>query len=96
MRQSVYGMQGRYNLCMNRALLNCELLDSVSRNMATLKTDHYWKKLPQNSSTAVMLIWCLKQVKDFILKFSINGSFFSRKQKVFKFINFNTSLVSFR
>ena len=24
-----------------------------------------------------MLIWCLKQFKDFILKFSISGSFFS-------------------
>ena len=26
-----------------------------------------------------MLIWCLKQLKDFILQFSISGSFFSQK-----------------
>ena len=33
------------------------------------------KKLPQDRNTTVMLIWCLKQVKYFILKFLINGSF---------------------
>ena len=33
------------------------------------------KKLPQDSRTTVMLIWCLKQVKNFILEFLVNGSF---------------------
>ena len=27
-----------------------------------------------------MLIWCLKHVKDFILTFSVSGSFFSEKE----------------
>ena len=31
----------------------------------------------QDNTTTIMLIWCLKQLKDFILKFSISGSFFS-------------------
>ena len=35
----------------------------------TRNTDWNWKKLPQNSNTAVMLIWCLKQVKDLSLNF---------------------------
>ena len=39
------------------------------------KTDKYLKKFPQDSNTTVMLIWCLKQVKDLILKFLVNGSF---------------------
>ena len=40
----------------------------------------------------IMLIWSLKQVVDFILNFSINGSFFSEKE----FFNLNTMiLVSF-
>ena len=30
--------------------------------------------------TAIMLISCLKQVKDFILTFSISGSFFPEKE----------------
>ena len=39
-----------------------------------------------------MLIWWLKQGKDFILKFSISGSFFSEKW----FLNLHTmALVSF-
>ena len=33
------------------------------------------KKFPQGSSTTVMLIWRLKQVKYFIFKFPINESF---------------------
>ena len=33
------------------------------------------KKLSQDSNTIVMLIWFIKQVKDFILKFLTNGSF---------------------
>ena len=32
------------------------------------------KKIPQGSNPTVMLIWCLKQVKDFLLKFLRNGS----------------------
>ena len=42
----------------------------------TKKTDYYWKKLPQNSSTVIFLIWCLKEF-NFIPNFSINISFFS-------------------
>ena len=40
----------------------------------TQRTDYYWKKLPQDKKTAVD--WCLKQLKDFILKVSIGRSFF--------------------
>ena len=43
-----------------------------------------WKKPQQNKSTEVILIWCLKQVKDFIFKFSIKGS----SVEVHKIINF--------
>ena len=39
-----------------------------------------------------MLIWCLKQVKEFILEFSLSGSFFPEKE----FVNLCTIvLVSF-
>ena len=40
----------------------------------TQNTDSYLKKLPHESNTSVILIWCLKQVEDFILKFPINVS----------------------
>ena len=40
------------------------------------------KNRPQDNSTAVD--WCLNQLKDFILQFSINRSFFSQKV----FLNF--------
>ena len=43
----------------------------------------------QDNTTTIMLIWCLKQLKDFILKFSISGSFFS-------FFFINTCFFSFR
>ena len=46
----------------------------------TQKIGYYWKELPQNFIAIVMLVRCLKQVKDFILQFSINGSFFSVRQ----------------
>ena len=36
-----------------------------------------------------MLIWCLKQVTDFIFKFSINESFFG-VHKIIKFTIYNT------
>ena len=36
-----------------------------------------------------MLIWCLKQVKYFIIKFLINGSF-SEVHKIIKFAMYNT------
>ena len=36
-----------------------------------------------------MLIWCLKQVKDFILKFPRNGIFFE-VHKIIKFTMYNT------
>ena len=36
-----------------------------------------------------MLIWCLKQFKDFVLKFSITGSFFSEKE----FLNLYTMML---
>ena len=39
------------------------------------------KKLSQERITTVMLIWCLKQVKYFTLKFLRNGSFCWGKQK---------------
>ena len=35
----------------------------------------------QNSGKAVVLIWCLKKVKDVILEFTISESFFSEKQR---------------
>ena len=39
------------------------------------KTDYYWKKLPQKSGTTViMLISSLKEVKIFVIKFTINWS----------------------
>ena len=34
-----------------------------------------------------MLFWCLKQVKYFILDFSINGSFFSGRQNCYLYYN---------
>ena len=41
----------------------------------TQNFDYYFKNLPQDSNRTVMLIWCLKQVKDFTPKFPINGVF---------------------
>ena len=49
-----------------------------------------WKKIPQGNSTTVMLVWCLKQVKDFTFKFSKSGNFFSEKQ----FLNLYTILCA--
>ena len=46
----------------------------------------------QNSGAAVVFLWCLKQVKDLILEFLINESFFSEKQLS---DNYNIILVSF-
>ena len=37
-----------------------------------------------------MLIWCLKQFKDFILKLSMSGSFFPQR----KFLNLYTMILS--
>ena len=55
-------------------------------------TNYWWKKLPQENIITIMLIWCLKQFKGFILKFSISGSFFSEKE----FLNLYTmTFVSF-
>ena len=34
-----------------------------------------------------MLIWCLKEVKNFILKFSLNWSFFSGRQNYLNYYN---------
>ena len=41
-----------------------------------------------------MLIWCLKQLKDFILKFSISESFFSEKKiwNLYTMIHFSVLL----
>ena len=48
--------------------------------------------LAEGNKTTVILIWCLKQLKDFILKFLISGNFFSQKT----FFNYYTViLVSF-
>ena len=45
--------------------------------------------------TAVMLIYFLKQCKDFILKFSISVSFFSQKI-IFELIHCNTCFFSLK
>ena len=57
----------------------------------TQKTDYWWKKLPHDNVTTIMLIWCLKQVKEFIIKCSVSGSLFSEKW----FLILHTILVSF-
>ena len=44
----------------------------------------------QDNDTSITLIWCLKQLKGFILKYSISESFF------FHFLTTNTCLFSFR
>ena len=51
-------------------------------------------KLPQVNITAVMLIWCLKQVIEFILEFSISGSFFSEKEFLISYTMILSSLLS--
>ena len=56
----------------------------------TQKTDYYWKKLPQDNNTTLLLMWCLKQLKDFILKFSISGTFF------LQLVHCNTCFFPFR
>ena len=53
------------------------------------------KKLSQDSNTTVMLIWCLKQVKDFIFRYPINGSFCWGTQKLLNVPN-TVLLFSFR
>ena len=53
----------------------------------TQRTDFYRKKLPQDNRTTAMLNWCLKQLKDFILKFS---------KSIFELVHCNTSFFSFR
>ena len=40
-------------------------------------------KLPEDRNATVMLIWFLKQVKDFIFKFPINESFCRGTQKYY-------------
>ena len=56
---------------------------SVTYTPYTQNTAWYWKKIStvqysavQNSSTTVMWNRCLKQITDFILRFSINASFY--------------------
>ena len=41
-----------------------------------------------------MLIWCLKQVIEFILEFSISGSFFSEKEFLILYTMILSSLLS--
>ena len=40
------------------------------------------EEIQQDNITTIMLNWRLKQVKYFILKFSISGSFFSEKESL--------------
>ena len=44
--------------------------------------------------TTVLLVWCLKNVKDLILELSISGSFYSGKTKLLDYCTI--ILVSFR
>ena len=46
-------------------------------NISFIQRTHFY--ITQNNNTTVVLIWGLKQLKDFTLKFSINGGFFSQK-----------------
>ena len=48
-----------------------------------------------DNNTTVMLMWCIKQLKDFILKFSISLSFFLQKAFL-NLLHCNTCLFSFR
>ena len=57
----------------------------------TEMTGYYCKQLPQSSSASFMLVWCWKQVKDFILKSSLNRSFFSEKFITFTLTSLFTS-----
>ena len=38
------------------------------------------KKLPKDNKIAVMLTWCLRQITDFTLEFSLNGKFVFTKR----------------
>ena len=49
----------------------------------------------QDNITTIMLNWWLKQVKKFVLKFSISGRFFFRKI-IFEFVYYETCFFSFR
>ena len=39
-----------------------QIAQRTTNTAFTQKTDYYWNKLPQNSSTTVILAWYLKQV----------------------------------
>ena len=47
----------------------------------------------KSSGTLVVFVWCLKQVKDLILEFSLSGSFFSEKKQLLGY--YAIILVSF-
>ena len=75
--------------------LSCPKNNTVVSTVITpfiQKTDYSWKKLSQDNKKTVMLIGCLKQLKDFIFKFSISGSFFLQKAFLNQYI---VILVSF-
>ena len=57
----------------------CKEIVSIFNTPFTQIAYYYYKKFAWDIITAVMLICCLK-VRDFILKFSISGSFFSEKE----------------
>ena len=69
--------------CLNFARKCCTTI----KTPFTQLTDFYWKKLPQINNATAMLIWCLKLLKDYVLKLS---------KSIFELVRCNTCFFSFR
>ena len=51
----------------------------------------------RTKTTTIVLIWCLKHVKDFILTFSIIGKEFQKfRKRIFEFVYHDTFFFSFK
>ena len=71
----------------NWMLRFCKEMLHYHQNSIHWKADFYRKKLSQDNNTTAMLIWCLKQLKGLILKFS---------KSIFELVHCNTCFFPFR